>query len=185
LPLSRNFRFSSQPDTIYPLGTPAHKYFLWPGPGLRTRFRLAQFESHNADHGLSIRSCQTPLRPLLTLDRFLGHRWKKVLERHPELSGWDKTVANYRIPLTTFPPVRSKSQMSPDTYERLGLIQRRYPADYKSSAALTDSGYKPIYQSEVVFQFVFTGYADEFLRACQGPRAAAVGSDSTTPKLGH
>src|ERR1039457_2814203 len=25
------------------------------------------------DHGLSIRSCQTPLRPLLTLDRFPGH----------------------------------------------------------------------------------------------------------------
>ena len=26
-----------------------------------------------ADHGLPIRSCQTPLRPFLTLDRFSGH----------------------------------------------------------------------------------------------------------------
>src|ERR1019366_8092670 len=47
--LNWDFRFSSQqPHTISPfLGTPAHKYFLWPGPGLGTGSRLCQCESRN------------------------------------------------------------------------------------------------------------------------------------------
>jgi hypothetical protein len=46
--VNRNFRVSPNNPTLYiPLGTPAHKYFLWPGPALGTRSRLAQFESRN------------------------------------------------------------------------------------------------------------------------------------------
>ena len=68
-----DFRFSSQQPTLYPpLGTPAHKYFLWPGPGLGTESRRCQCKPLTAGRGLPISFCQTPLRPLLALDRFSG-----------------------------------------------------------------------------------------------------------------
>src|ERR1017187_10094562 len=53
-----------------PLGTPTHKYFLWPSPGLGTESRLCECEPPTAGRGLPIWFCQTPLRPLLALDRF-------------------------------------------------------------------------------------------------------------------
>src|ERR1019366_3529062 len=37
----------NSPALYPPLGTPAHKYFLWPGPGLGTGSRLCQCESRN------------------------------------------------------------------------------------------------------------------------------------------
>src|ERR1035437_1361111 len=59
--------------TLYPpLGTPAHKYFLWPDPGLGTESRRCQCKPLTAGRGLPISFCQTPLRPLLALDRFSG-----------------------------------------------------------------------------------------------------------------
>src|ERR1019366_10693858 len=48
-----------------PLGTPAHKYFLWPSPGLGTESRLCECEPPTAGRGLPIWFCQTPLPPLL------------------------------------------------------------------------------------------------------------------------
>src|ERR1017187_2155993 len=57
-----------------PLGTPTHKYFLWPSPGLGTESRLCECEHPTAGRCLSIWFCQTPLRPLLALDRFPGSR---------------------------------------------------------------------------------------------------------------
>src|ERR1019366_7250929 len=63
---NRNFRFSSQQPTLYaPLGTPAHKYFLWPSPGLGTESRLCECEPPTAGRGLPIWFCQTPLPSLL------------------------------------------------------------------------------------------------------------------------
>jgi abortive infection alpha-like protein len=108
--------------------------------------------------------------------------WKKVLEKNPEMAEREKSVAHAPIPATALPPgVRSKSQIGPDTYERLGLIQRRYDVDNKPSGdALADSGYVPIYRTDLVYQFVFTEYAAKFLRACQGPSAAGSGSDAST-----
>src|ERR1035437_555085 len=52
--------------TLYTrLGTPAHNYSLWRGPGLGTESRLCQCEPPTAGRGLSIRFCWTPLRPPL------------------------------------------------------------------------------------------------------------------------
>src|ERR1039457_6429859 len=50
-----------------PLGTPTHKYFLWPSPGLGTESRLCECEPPTAGRGLPIWFCQTLLRPLLAL----------------------------------------------------------------------------------------------------------------------
>jgi hypothetical protein len=50
-----------------PLGTPAHECFLWPRPGSGQSPDYA-----NASPQLLVRFCQTPLRPLLALDRFPG-----------------------------------------------------------------------------------------------------------------
>lgn len=113
--------------------------------------------------------------------------WKKALERHPELAARDKTVANYPLPRSAFPPVQRKSQMSPspDTYERLGLIQRRYEVSSSSGDASADVVYTPTYEAELFHKFVFTEYAAKFMQACQGPSAASSESDGTTPKAGH
>lgn len=117
---------------------------------------------------------------------FRDDQWKRILERHPELSARD--VANYPVPQSAFPPVRSKSQIGPDTYERLGLIQRMYDVSNKPSGdALSDdeAGYAPIYKAELVFQFEFTEYAAKFMRACQGPSAVSSASDATVPEPGQ
>lgn len=46
--------------------------------------------------------------------------WKNVLARHPEMkSAWAKSVADLPLPATAFPPIRSRSQVGPETYERL------------------------------------------------------------------
>ena len=112
--------------------------------------------------------------------------WEKVLERRPELSGWLKTVANSPIPEAMFSPVRSKQQIGPDTYERLGLIRRKYSTDNRPSGESgADTGYIPIYKAEVVYQFIFTEYAAKFMQACQGPSAPSSASDATEPKPGH
>jgi len=61
--------------TLYiPLGTSEHKYFPWPGPGLGDTVPSEPNSSlATADPRPFVRSSQTPLRPLLTLDRSLGH----------------------------------------------------------------------------------------------------------------
>jgi len=114
-----------------------------------------------------------------------GDIWKKMLERNPKLAASDKSVANFPVPQFAFLPVESGSRMSPDTYERLGLIQRSYDVNNKPAGdALADSGYATIYQAELVFQFKFTEYAAKFLQACQGPIAARSESDATAPEPG-
>ena len=55
------------------------------------------------------------------------------------LSDWEKSVANFPIPAAALPSGvrKGKSQMSPDTYERLGLIRRMY--DVSSNDASGDT----------------------------------------------
>jgi S1-C subfamily serine protease len=72
-------------------------------------------------------------------------------------------IAHWPLPPYAFYP----PQMSPDTYERLGLIQRNYDVNNRHSGdALADEyTYTPTYQAELLFQFVFTGYAAKFMQA--------------------
>src|ERR1017187_10257788 len=52
--------------TLYTsLGTPAHKYFLWPDPRLGTESGLCQCKPLTVGRGLPFRFCQTPLPSLL------------------------------------------------------------------------------------------------------------------------
>ncbi|MGC1297250.1 MAG: Abi-alpha family protein [Alloacidobacterium sp.] len=114
--------------------------------------------------------------------------WKKVLKKYPKVMlAWDKSVANFPIAATAFPTIRHMSQLGPDTYERLGLIRRMYEVTSSDASrdALVDEGHDPFDATEIVYQFVFTEYADKFLRACQGPSEAGSGPDATTPKTGH
>src|ERR1019366_877714 len=55
----------NSPTLYAPLGTPAHKYFLWPSPGLGTESRLCECEPPTAGRALPIWFCQTPLPSLL------------------------------------------------------------------------------------------------------------------------
>jgi hypothetical protein len=113
---------------------------------------------------------------------------KTGIERHPELLARANSVAHTPIPYTAFPLVRGKSEKekSPDTYERLGLIQKRYDVHNKESGeALADAGYVPTYQAELGIQYLFTEYADHFMQACQGPSAAGSESDATAPEPGQ
>lgn len=106
--------------------------------------------------------------------------WKKVLARHPEMmSAWVKSVADFALSATAFPLGRSKSQMSPDTYERIGLIRRMYDVSSNDASGdtLLDEGHAPFYETEVVYHFVFTEYVAKFWHACQGPSAASSAPD--------
>jgi hypothetical protein len=93
--------------------------------------------------------------------------WKRMLEKTPELSKAEKSFAHHPLPAYAFYPPK----MPPETFERLGLIRRDYDVNNKPSGdALADEFTSiPTYQAELLFQFVFTGYAAKFMQACQGP----------------
>jgi hypothetical protein len=61
------------------------------------------------------------------------------------------------------------NDMSPETFERLGLIRR----DYKVmlSTASNEQGVVESVDSDIGHAFIFTEYAICFLDACRGPRA--------------
>jgi hypothetical protein len=70
--------------------------------------------------------------------------------------------------------------ISSDVFERLGLIRRDYDVKLqsRSSSRQPDSIESAIdsINAEMRFQYVLTGYAIKFLRACHGPQAG-LGSD--------
>jgi hypothetical protein len=90
----------------------------------------------------------------------------------PHGNGW---VGQSSIPRTRF---EAGSPERPDTFERLGLIRRRY-SERSEEETLIDV---MIYGDELNFEFMFTEYGAGFLQACQGPSAANSASDASTPE---
>ena len=58
--------------------------------------------------------------------------------------------------------------MSPETFERLGLIRRDFKALIKTETDEEDR--VTFVDSDIGVMFIFTEYATSFLDACRGPK---------------
>jgi hypothetical protein len=88
---------------------------------------------------------------------------------YPRGNGW---VGHSTIPMDAF-----------------GLIRKKYlaPSEEGTSTARSEEDSFTdlmVFGDELKFEFLYTEYGAEFLRACQGPNAASSESVTTTPKTG-
>jgi hypothetical protein len=97
---------------------------------------------------------------------------KRVCETLQE-SSKNKLTANTAITPYAFTKAwGAPSGVSADTFERLGLVRRDFDVRLwgRSGQPRTSEEALDSMEPEVLYQFVFTRYAVNFLEACQGPR---------------